>query len=253
MSDRGLLQGIALSKMAYISAETEAAATISGPPTTLKTLFASTETFRRSRNIKLPITAAFHASHLGCPDIEGIMGSLAKYNNLPVRQDVQFISTSSGQPINARNLRELLQQIILDTLQEPLRWSKVAQRLVLESEHRAVHVINAGSVRAANSLLRAMETGSINVLKCTEMQPPRQGNSSNSSSDIAIVGIASRMPESETLEEIWSLLEAGRDVHKKVSLRIRLRGRRAYYLPRSLAIDSTLTRIVTHPEKPRTL
>ena len=55
--------------------------------------------------------------------IEGILGLLSNCNDHPVREDVNMISTSSGQPIVAQNLSELLQQIVLDTLQEPLRWS----------------------------------------------------------------------------------------------------------------------------------
>ncbi|KAL9595245.1 MAG: hypothetical protein Q9179_005058 [Wetmoreana sp. 5 TL-2023] len=206
---------IATSKRAYISAETDAAATISGPPSTLEALFSSSKIFSNARKIKLPITAAFHASHLGRPDVAAILGPLAESSNLPVREDVRLISTSSGQPINARNLSELLQQIVQDTLQEPLRWSKVTQRLVSSSQGRAVHVISAGPVRAADSLLRDMKAASVNELRSTEMQPLRQGMRDSRSSDIAIVGIASRMPESETLEDFWKLLEAGRDVHKK--------------------------------------
>lgn len=176
------------------------------------------ETFNNARRLKLPITAAFHASHLRWPDVADILEPLANYKDLPVRDHVQIIATSSGQPITARNLSELLQQAVFDALQEPLRWSKVKQQLVTSSRGRSVHIISAGPVGAADGIVRDMKADGIKELKRTEMQPLRRGIPSNSLRDIAIVGFASRMPEAETLDEVWKLLEDGRDVHKKVGL-----------------------------------
>ncbi|KAL8925721.1 MAG: hypothetical protein Q9172_002112 [Xanthocarpia lactea] len=206
---------IATSKSAYISAEMETSATISGPPSTLLALFSTTEPFRSARKVKLPITAAFHASHLGCPDITTILGPLAAYNDLPVREHVQVLSTSSGRPINASNYGELMQQIILDIFQETLHWSLIAEQVVSESHERGVHIVSAGPVRAADSLSQYLNHARVNVLENMELQPPL-ADTDNSSNDIAIVGFACRMPEAETLDEVWKLLEAGRDVHKKV-------------------------------------
>ena len=207
-----------MTKRAYISAEMEASATISGPPSTLASLFSTMEPFRNARKVKLPITAAFHASHLGCPDISEILRPLAAYTDLPIRTNVQVISTSSGQPIKARHYGELLQQILLDIFQEPLHWSEVAQRLVSESHERTVQILCAGPVRAADSLSRYFNNGTIDLMESTELQPPPV-DKSDRSNDIAIVGFASRMPEAETLQEAWKLLEAGRDLHKKVGSR----------------------------------
>ena len=213
-----------MTKRAYISAEMEASATISGPPSTLVALFSSMEPFKNARKVKLPITAAFHASHLGCPDISEILRPLVAYTNLPVRTNVQVISTSSGQPIKARNYGELLQQILLDIFQERLQWSKVAQQLVSDSYERTVHILCAGPVRAADSLSRYFNNGEVNLMESAELQPPPVDTSIRSD-DIAIVGFASRMPEGETLAEAWKLLEAGRDLHKKVSSRIQHQAR----------------------------
>lgn len=171
-----------------------------------------------ARKIKLPITAAFHASHLSHPDVEGILGSLADRDHHPLRDDVAVISTSSGQPIVARTLGEVLQQIVLDILQEPLRWSEVVRYLVSQCTDGDAKVVGAGPVSAAESLLRQLKSSTVRGVNYAEMRPLQEERSSNGTSDIAIVGIASRMPESESLEDFWKLLEAGRDVHKKVGL-----------------------------------
>lgn len=184
----------------------------------MASLFSSSELFKHARKIKLPITAAFHASHLGRPDVEGILGSLADRDDHPLRDDVTVISTSSGQSIVARTLGEVLQRIVLDTLQEPLRWSEVVRHLVSQCADRDAKVVSAGPVSAAESLLRQLKSSTAKGVSYAEMRLLRQEHPSNGTSDIAIVGIASRMPESESLEEFWKLLEAGRDVHKKVGL-----------------------------------
>ena len=128
-----------------------------------------------------------------------------------------MISTNSGQSIVARTLGEVLQRIVLDTLQEPLRWSEVVRHLVSQCADGDAKVVSVGPVSAAESLLRHLKSSTAKAVSFAEMRPLRQEHSSNGS-EIAIVGIASRMPESESLEEFWKLLEAGRDVHKKVGL-----------------------------------
>ncbi|KAL8948706.1 MAG: hypothetical protein Q9222_005131 [Ikaeria aurantiellina] len=209
-------QSIATSKRAYISAETDASATISGPPSTVASLFSTSELFKHARRVRLPITAAFHASHLGRPDVEGILGSFQESSGHPLRDGVTMMSTSSGQPIVAQTLTEIMHQVVLDTLQEPLRWSEVARQLVSHCADQDANIVSAGPVSAADSLLRHLKGSKAKGVSYSEMQPLQQEDSQNRSGDIAIVGIASRMPESESLEEFWKLLEAGRDVHKKV-------------------------------------
>ena len=208
---------IPTSKKAYISAESDSTVTISGPPSTLATLFSSSGPLKDARKINLPITAAFHAPHLGDLDVDKIIGSSSNFINYHLRKDTAIISTSSGEPISAHNLGEALQQIILDILQEPLRWSTVVHKLVTCFRGQNAVLISAGPVRAADSVRREMNNAGIDVDR-SEIQPLPASHTRNLSSDIAIVGMAGRLPGCETLEEIWKVLEDGRDVHKKVSL-----------------------------------
>lgn len=80
-------------------------------------------------------------------------------------------------------------------------------------------LISAGPVRAANSLRREMTNEGVRIVDGFEIQPLQTSRSRNSTSDIAIVGVAGRMPGGETLEEIWKNLKEGKDLHKKVSTR----------------------------------
>jgi Beta-ketoacyl synthase, N-terminal domain len=221
----------------------------------MASLLSASELFKHARKIKLPISAAFHASHLGRPDVEGILGSLADRDDRPLRDNVTVISTSSGQSIVARTLGEVLKQIVLDTLQEPLRWSDVVRHLVSQCADGDVKVLSSGPVSAADSLLRHLKSSAAKGVSYAEVRPLHQENPSNGSSDIAIVGIASRLPEAESLEEFWKLLEAGRDVHKKVGDSVcilKFRNNETHDCDRYLKIDLTLRRIAIRLEKPKT-
>ena len=209
---------IPTSKQAYISAESDSSATISGPPSTLLSLFSSSDIFKKARRIKLPITAAFHAPHLRVPDVEKILGSLSHGDEYPLRSDVVIVSTRSGKRIIAQTLGDALQHIVMDILREPMRWSRVVEEMINNLKDQVATLTSAGPVRAADSLRQRMASAGIEVLKSTEMQPRREQRTETRSSDIAIVGYAARLPESETLEEAWKILEDGRDVHKKASL-----------------------------------
>ena len=183
-------------------------------------LFSSSDSFRKARRVKLPITAAFHAPHLRVPDSEKIIGSLLYSDEYPLRNDVVVVSTRSGKPIGAPSLGDVLQHIILDILREPMRWSRVVEEMIPKLKDQGVMLTSAGPVRAADSLRQRMASAGIEILKSTEMQPLREPRTKPRSSDIAIIGYAARLPESETLEEVWKILEEGRDVHKKASSEI---------------------------------
>lgn len=209
-----------MSKRAYISAESDTTATISGPPSTLASLFSFSDTLNDTRRISLPINAAFHAPHLGDPDTDNIIGSILDGGQYHLRQNVVIISTSTGEQIPGQSLAEALEQILRDILREPLRWSTVTGSISSRLSGQDAALISAGPVRATNSLRREMTNAGVRIVDSFEIQPLQTSQSRNTSGDIAIVGVAGRLPGGETLEEIWKTIEDGKDLHKKVSKKV---------------------------------
>ena len=242
---------MATSKTAYISALSDSAATISGPPSTLASLFSSSGPLKKARRVKLPITAAFHASHLRTPNLQRILEPVSNSHGHKLRDDIVILSTRSGEPVAARTLGEALHHIVLDILQEPLNWSNVVQSVISKLSGQEVVMNSAGPVRAADSLRRQLTSAGIDILESSEMQPLQAFQQGNGSGDIAIVGYAARLPESETLEDVWTILENGRDVHKKVNLKPFSKNQNLT-LRRFREIGSTLILIVIRPERLRT-
>ncbi len=188
---------------------------------------------------------------MGNPDTDKIIGSLLKKNDYHLRRDVVIISTSTGDQVSGRSLGEALQQIVWDVLREPLRWSTVTNTIASKFRDQDAVLISAGPVRAANSLGREMTNVGVRITDSYEMQPLQASQIRNSSGDIAIVGVAGRLPGGETLEEIWDNLEKGKDLHKKVSTRCH-RCEQSLTFDRYLRIDSTWTLIAIHREKSKT-
>lgn len=139
-----------------------------------------------------------------------------------LRKDVVIISTSTGEQIPGQSLGEALEQIVRDILQEPLRWSTVTGTISSRLSGQDAALISAGPVRAANNLRREMTSAGVRIVDSFEIQPLRTSQSRNTPGDIAIVGVAGRLPGGETLEEIWKNIEDGKDLHKKVSRRCHL-------------------------------
>lgn len=179
-------------------------------------LFSYSETLRNTRKICLPINAAFHAPHLGDPDTDRIVGSLINHNDYHLRKDAFIISTSTGEQIPGRSLGAVLERVVSDILQEPLRWSIVTQSIASRLQNHHAVLISAGPVRAVDSLQRELTRQGVKISNSFEMQPSLTLQNPINSGDIAIVGVSGRLPGGETLEEIWKILEEGQDLHKKV-------------------------------------
>lgn len=127
-----------------------------------------------------------------------------------------LVSTRSGQPIAEVTLDGALRHIIVDILSEPLRWDKVLQNLVASLYQVETCLVTLGPVRAADSLARELGSSRNQTVKRIEVRPERRKQAKKTSGDIAIVGLAGRMPGAETLEEAWRVLEEGKDLHRKV-------------------------------------
>jgi len=205
-----------LNKKAYISAEANSSATISGPPSTLELLFSDSAVLSSSRKVKLPIAAAYHARHLGDPDIDRIIGKTPLLDDFPTK-GAQIISTSSGKPIIVNNLRELLHHVIVDILQEPLNWTKVIHAVTSSLSKGQARLTAVGPTNVTKSLYHALTTAGIKVSETGELQPSPATQIREGSGAIAIVGMSGRFPGGETLEEFWKVLEDGLDLHKKVN------------------------------------
>ena len=184
--------------------------------------------------------------------MDKVVGALLNGDEYHLKSNAIIISTSTGEQVPGRSLGEALKQIVCDVLSETMRWSAVTQAMASKFRDQDAMLISIGPVRAANSLLREMANAGVKTVDSFEIQPLRQSQSRNTSGDIAIVGVAGRLPGGETLEEIWASLEEGKDLHKKARMGY-LGCESLLIFGRYQKIGLTWTPIATPPERSRTL
>lgn len=202
--------------IAYISAISDDSCTISGPPSSVARLIAHSSKLSLARKAKLPISAAFHASHLAHVDIRSLIGGTSTLAHFRMRQSLLY-SPSTGKPWLGLNLQELLEEIAIEILARSLHWSKTARAIIRDVDTEHVQLVSIGSSNTAKAIQLALEKEG-KVVQMTEnsyhsnLNEPRRW----SSTDIAITGMSGRFPGAENLDDFWELLVAGRDMHREV-------------------------------------
>ena len=188
--------------VAYISAVSDDFCTISGPPSSVARLLSSSSKLSLARKAKLPISAAFHASHLAHVNIRRLVEPTSTLGRLRMRQS-SLHSPSTGKPWLGLNLEELLGEVATEILSRPLKWTKTVQAIIQDIDTQHVELLSIGSSSTAKAV---QMTGNSDHIK-------PQGWSST---EIAITGMSGRFPGAENLDDFWELLVAGRDMHREV-------------------------------------
>lgn len=195
--------------------------TIFGPPSVLAKLWLYSPELGLAPKLRLVIGAAVHAAHLPLLDIKRIIGSSALLD-APVTSKAQIISSSTGMPFVAPDLRTLLCKMIMDVTQNTLHLTNTVQAVVSDFEGKGdVELIAVGPTAHTSLVQSALQDADIKVVltRHAETSPPvcslRGG-----SDQVAIVGMSGRFPGSDNIQEFWEALQKGQDLHKEVSNQI---------------------------------
>ena len=221
------------SKKAYVSAENASSVTISGPPSVTSQLFQQSSQLRDRKRIPLPIFAAYHATHLKpipfskmvC-DIDNrlLEGKAASvFRELLDRltcfkvqvQHPLIVSPVSAGPYSGRNFSELLEEVLYDILQSPIALPFVVRGLSKILSSRAT-LTALGPENLTKSIKQLLHSNAVEIDESKEIINPTPSAPCLASEAIAIVGMAIRLPGSETLEDFWKVLEDGQDLHEKI-------------------------------------
>ncbi|KAI0476858.1 hypothetical protein F4859DRAFT_514189 [Xylaria cf. heliscus] len=201
------------SRKAYISAEGASSFTLSGPPSTLESLFSQATVFAQARQMPLSIWSGFHAAHLSVPAWERIIEGCS---NSILSSSVQrsLISPSSGETYKGTVFSDILVGVINDIFQVPIDLEAAIKGLSHSLEPRAT-LVRIGPASSAKAIKRSLALRGIDIAE-VDGNLVLGPNDTADAGAVAIVGMAARLPGSETLEEFWQVLEAGRDLHEKI-------------------------------------
>ncbi|KAL4995984.1 hypothetical protein BDV10DRAFT_202678 [Aspergillus recurvatus] len=215
----------------FLSALNRTSVTVSGPPSRLKSLFHMSEFFRDRKFIPLPVFGGLcHAKHLYNKDHVRAVVHTKSLDTLDANMvpRTPVFSSRTGDTFAADTAAELLEQIVLEILTEPIQWDDVIQGIIER--------VNMLAFSGCQALVFRMSLPIHDLIAATKLEIPGFQNTTEdlmswiwqtphgestprgtAQAKIAIVGMSCRLPgEATDTEKFWQVLEKGLDVHRKI-------------------------------------
>jgi iron transport multicopper oxidase len=220
---------LSLRHRCFVSAVGLKSVTISGSPPALSRFAESLTASQPSRNIIwLPIFAAYHASHIHTVlDFSSFLsrcgidpGLLASFKSVKT-----LLSPLTGKPVESSNALGLFKTVVHHTLQAPLRLDLIVDccaSLIHEESISTINIELVGPTPIGDSLasaFRSRTAAAVNTRELVALDPGADDYRPSavfSHAPLAIVGMSGRFPGAESAEALWSILEAGLDLHRVV-------------------------------------
>ncbi|GAP83149.2 putative polyketide synthase [Rosellinia necatrix] len=222
-------EGIPQAVQAYVSAVSSSNIAISGPPSTLELLFS--KGLFEMRATPIPVYGPYHAPHLhGTLDIDRLLGLNEERVSAVLagaKPRSGIMSCVTGHNFIETDTKALLRAVVHEILNEPLCFHRALNGSINEARGftgSRILVIPYGPTQAASTLANILRTET--KLEVVLRSPPQISRESNATHignhgstgkcKLAIVGMAGRFPDSESVEALWELLEKGIDAHRVI-------------------------------------
>lgn len=208
-------------KRAYIGQVLPEGIVIAGPPSTLDTLSQSQTWALAQAVTSAPDRCLMFGPHLPSLDDAQIVGTSPALNTLTVQRPL-YSAHSVTDSISAVTFGDTLRLAVVDIGHKLARVEDSFQAVatVIQQKHSEdVVLTTVGSACDTSKLRRILEQHGQRVsVGEYEPSPMPFGNDINSvpRHEIAVVGMSGRFPESDTLDELWDLLESGTTAHKEI-------------------------------------
>lgn len=184
----------------------------------------------RLKSRYLDIESPYHAAHLfDAADVEQIVGHTAReYADAVSLQNprIPMLSSSTGKILMAYDFIDLLQTVVQEALQKPIRWDLVlssCHTLLAQTQTQMCTILPFSSNAASMVSTTLARDTSIQVAvqdvwssQATDKVPSSLPTGRFEHSKIAIIGYSGRFPSAASNEAFWELLAAGRDVHREI-------------------------------------
>ncbi|KAH8199594.1 hypothetical protein TruAng_006244 [Truncatella angustata] len=214
----------------YITADSPAGVTISGPPDVLEKLKQASPLLGK-RIIALPIYVTSHAPHLfTTEDVTSIMETTTAKTWASYVSKVPIVSCSTGRLVSAGAFNTVLRNAAEQCLREPLSWGKINAEfptiLFENSNLGRIKVLPVGTKATMQAQLREyvsskyMSESQRPSIEVVSIDATKEKDGLEyvpySKSKIAVCGLAGRFPGAESPEAFWELLSKGVDTVSEV-------------------------------------
>lgn len=214
------MQHLPRASRAYLSANGKDKITISGPPSTMTALFEESEYFRNCRTIPLDISGPFHAPHLyNNDDIDELLKPLEDIKVEQAPLSIPVITGTSKSALPSTNLTQMFRNAVDAVLIKPLSLDHVITAVTAQVKQSGLQkciVSSVGPSTASSVMISAIKNVQDVEVSGGQQLGHIRKEPSGSSVKIAVVGMAGRFPNADSVEALWSVLEQGLDVHRRV-------------------------------------
>lgn len=136
-------------------------------------------------------------------------------------QSFRVLSWSAETSSPDVRLDQLLRQVVSDILVRPLSFDNIIATVVSkakDSGRKKCKISSIGPSSALSSLVSSLRAETeLGVSVGEQFGPTKSAYDRRSTSQkIAVVGMSGRFPNADNIESLWSLLEQGLDVHRRV-------------------------------------
>ncbi|KAK0760898.1 hypothetical protein N5P37_005837, partial [Trichoderma harzianum] len=182
---------------------------LSGPPSLFSELYSYSLVLASASKTQLSLKGLSHAPHLPPVDINEILGA-SSVLRFAVRERVHVVSTSSSRPFEGQDLGSMLSEALVDITQRMQNLIGVSNYCISEfRSNKTVELVTIGPQSQAGGRLREdLEAGGVCFIIRQAIQLNTEGVRDGSDL-VAVIGMSSRLPGSEDVDNFWENLQAG--------------------------------------------
>ncbi|KAF2680034.1 putative polyketide synthase [Lentithecium fluviatile CBS 122367] len=206
---------------AYIGQVLPANTVVFGPPSTMDALAQKTDLIGTITSPSVPYRCPMYCSHLPLVDVAQL-ARVSPSLDAHLAQRSMYSMHSSDESPHTKTFSELLRKAVEEVVQKPVRYEQLIEAVAVplrQTENSDVVLTTIGSTSETSEVQSLFRKHGLDV-QLAEPKPLPQpyGNdiSSIPSDAIAVVGMSGRFPDSDTLDEFWSLLESGTTTHQEI-------------------------------------
>lgn len=208
---------------AYVGQVLPGSVVVFGPPSTLNTLEMTSGLAQSITNTPTPFKCLMYASHLPPVDPVKVLCVSSVCETCSVQRSLYSVHSPEG-ALSARTFGELLRLTISEIAHKSMQvegtFRTVATALQKTGSSEVV-LTTVGSTWDASVFqdILHQHDQSVRIGEFSPCPKPFGNDLSSIPSDaIAVVGMSGRFPESDTLDELWRLLETGTTTHQEIPL-----------------------------------
>ncbi len=206
---------------AYVGQVLPGSLVVFGPPSTLDTLAKTSDLAQSVGSTPTPSKCLMYGSHLPPVDAAKVLCVSPVREACTIQRSLYSVHSPAGS-LSARTFGELLRLTVSEIAHKSMQVEETFRTVATALQKRGsseVVLTTVGSTWDASTFqdILHQHDQSVHIGEFSPCPQPFGDDLSSIPSDaIAVVGMSGRFPESDTLDELWRLLETGTTTHQEI-------------------------------------